>query len=172
MRKRAAAAVLSGLLLMTGCTGDAQDGAESPGGGETRGGNATGDNGETSTVSFGEPHQFDDGVVIRVGEPQQFRPSEGATTGGEPDYVRLRVRLTNGTEKRMSTDQVSVTVESGDGQAGDVIDERKGLTGPPSQVVRPGETATWALGFGVLDPEDVTVDVQVGMERDPVAFGG
>jgi hypothetical protein len=177
MRKQAVAAALSGVLL-AGCTGgdSTNDGQSSPDGNATSSSD-TGQSGASGQerardVSFGDTFEFDDDLAISVSAPKLFRPSANATTGGEPDYVRFEVRLENQTPRRVRLDQVSVTVESGGGQGGDVIDERKNLSGgSPSRVVKPGGAATWALGFGVLDPDDVTVQVQVGGERQPVTVG-
>jgi hypothetical protein len=171
MRKRAVAVALSGLLLMAGCTSDDGDGgADSPEASESPASQGSSGSPNNPTVVFGDSHGFEDGVAIKVSKPEQFRPSQRATTGGEPDYVRFNVRLTNGTKKRLSTAQVSVTVESGDGQAGDVIDPAKGLPGPPSKKIAPGGSFAWPLAFGVLDPSDVTVAVQVGQEKELVNF--
>jgi hypothetical protein len=172
MRKRAVAAMLTGLLLTTGCTEDSETGSGSPEATKTSEAGTSSSAGGISSVAFGEAHDFEDGVKIQVSRPKRFRPSADATTGGEPDYVRFSVTLSNDSDRPVSTDQVSVTVESGDGQAGDVIDETKGLTGAPTKRVAPGKAASWSLGFGVLDPQDVAVEVQVGMERDTVTFGG
>jgi hypothetical protein len=49
-----------------------------------------------------------------------------------------------------------------------VIDRKKGITDPPRQRVAPGGEVSWKLAFGVIDPEDVTVQVQHGLEEDPV----
>lgn len=170
MKKRAAvAAALSGLLLVTGCTGGADDEKAAS---ETGPQQSAPAEIEGPSLGFGEPHEFEDGVAISVSKPKAFRPSATATTGGEPDYVMFDVRLTNGTARKISTGEVSVTVESGDGQAGDVIDAKKGLSGPPSKSVVAGKALTWKLGFGVVDPADVEVQVQVGTDREPVTIRG
>lgn len=172
MRKSVMAVVLSGLLLVTGCTGDSEDGAADPAGETPSTSSPSGTPGPTPDVSFGEPFEFDDGVTVQVSAPKQFRPSAEATVGGEPDYVRVDVRLVNGTERRVSPSEVTVTVESGGGQGGDVLDPTKEMTASaPSKPVRPGGEASWTLGFGVLDPKDVTVQVQVGLDRQPVTIG-
>ena len=60
-------------------------------------------------------------------------------------------------------------VTSGGGQAGDVFDSERGMSGPPSKVVRPGGRTKWVQAFGVLDPDDVSVLVQAGLDRVPVS---
>lgn len=171
MSKRAAvAAVVTGLLLVAGCTGDAQNEGEASA--EASAEQSAPAEIEGPTLEFGEPHEFEDGVAVSVSKPKPFKPSSTATTGGEPDYVSFEVHLENGTDRKISTGQVAVTVESGDGQAGDIIDVKKGLAGPPSKQVVAGKALTWKLGFGVIDPADVTVQVQVGTEREPVTIRG
>jgi hypothetical protein len=84
--------------------------------------------------------------------------------------VRFTVRLVNGTGKRVSPADVSVTVESGGVQGGDVLDAEHAMSGAPNRAVRPGGKASWVHGFGVVDPADVSVVVQAGLERAPVEF--
>jgi hypothetical protein len=171
MDKRAAAATaLSGLLLLTGCTGGSDDeGSPSAEPGNKSAAAET----VAADASFGEPFEFKDGVAVQVSKPKQFRPSAKAVAGGEPDFVKLKVRLVNGTKRKISPDQVLVTVASGGGQAGDVLDRRQGMmAGPPNKAVPAGEAVSWVLGYGVLDPEDVAVQVQVGLERPTVTVAG
>jgi hypothetical protein len=171
MGKRAAVATaLTGLLLLTGCTGDSDD-KNSPA--VKAGDEDSITENVAADAAFGEPFEFEDGLAIQVTEPKQFRPSANATTGGEPNYVGIKVRVVNETGRKFSPAQVSITVESDDGQAGDVIDaKKKMMASPPRKAVKPGEQVAWNLGFGVLDPKDVAVEVQVGMDREPVTFAG
>jgi hypothetical protein len=169
-KQSAVAAALSGLLVLAGCTGGSDDG-DSPSDQTDKTGAATDE--VTADASFGEPFEFEDGLAISVSEPKMFRPSANATTGGEPNYVGMKVRVVNETGRKFSPAQISITVESDDSQAGDVIDAKRNMmASPPRKSVRPGGQASWNLGFGVLDPNDVAVEVQVGMNREPVTFAG
>jgi hypothetical protein len=173
-RLKIGTAVAGLLLIATACSGNDGDGAPA-----TR---STGEGANASTeqvtalggkvVSFGENFEFEDGLSITVGEPKEFVPSPSATTGGEGQYVKFTMQLANETNAKISLSEVFVTVESGGGQAGDVVDKKHKMSGPPSAKLKPGDEVAWSQGFGVLDPENVTVVVQAGMDRAPVAFNG
>ena len=161
-----AVAMLAGLLL-TGCTGDTDEpAAETP---------TDGDSGQaiidTTTVDYGESADYEDSVSIVVSEPETFTPSGKATAGGEPEFVMFEVTLTNDSDSPVAATDLSFSVESGGHQAGEVIDPRRDVQGPPSPKIRPGESQTWNVGFGVLDADDVQVEVQAGMDAAPVVFG-
>jgi hypothetical protein len=121
-------------------------------------------------ISFAETVEYEDGLALSVSEPEEFTPSTNAITGGEREFVRFAVRLVNNSNKRVVPSEVFVSVESAGGAGGDVIDRRNNLSGPPSRAVGPGDTIAWEQGFGVLDPNDVGVFVQAGLERKPVVF--
>jgi hypothetical protein len=121
-------------------------------------------------IRFGEPFGFDDGLSVHVGIPEEFAPSPHAVRGAESSFVKFPVRLVNESGRRVRPASVTVTVTSGKGQGGSVIDEKQALIGPPRGAVEPGDEVSWMQGFGVLDPNDVAVVVQVGVDRAPVAF--
>lgn len=180
MRRVVIAAVAASVaLLVTGCSGDEPDGSASndagaaSGSGSGAGGEAQEVSGnhvealDGSTLSFGEPIEYDDGLTVVVSEPTSFDPSAKAVTGAE-EHVQFTVRLVNGSKKRISPADIFITVESGGGQGGDVIDPAQSKSGPPAKAVKPGGKASWVQGFGVVDPEDVSVVVQAGLDRAPV----
>jgi hypothetical protein len=123
-------------------------------------------------VLFGEPFEFEDGLAVKVSRPREFTPSRGATAGDDTAFVRFTVDLINNSGRRISPGDVSVTVTSGGGQGGEVRDKKRQLTGPPARSVKPGGRITWVQGFGVLDPNDVAVVVQAGLNRVPIAVTG
>ncbi len=161
------------VLGMSGCSGGAED-KEPEGSGSPKSASelsmeevaAVGGD----TAAFDETYEFGDGLAIEVTSPEEFSPSRKATTGGESHYVKFEIRLANHTAKKVNPGNVSVTVTSGGGQGGDVIDKKQKMTGPPTRPLAPGDETSWAQGFGILDPQDVAVVVQVGVNRAPVAF--
>lgn len=122
------------------------------------------------TITFGEPFEFEDGLSVTVSRPEEFTPSSKAIKGDEDNYVKFTVSVENGTTKKFNPADVTVTVTSGGGQAGDVIDKKQKMSLAPVGPVKPGGRISWVQGFGVLNPDDVAVVVQAGMSRVPVAF--
>jgi hypothetical protein len=161
------------LLVMSGCSGDGDlekseraDSAASAADTSAQQVRAVGGD----TAVFGERFEFEDGLAVMVGPPEEFTPSRKAIKGPEGDFVKFTVALDNGSAKKFNPANVTVTVTSGGGQAGDVIDKKQQMTLTPGEPVEPGGQISWVQGFGVLNPEDVAVVVQVGMNRVPVAF--
>jgi hypothetical protein len=126
---------------------------------------------EGIAVAYGEPARYGKGLSLVVSEPRRFRPSADALTGNEEDFVKVRVRLVNRTDKLVSASNVSVSVETVGGQGADIIDGANRMVGgPPSAKIRPGGSASWVLGFGLIDTKDITVHVQPGLNSDPITF--
>jgi hypothetical protein len=126
---------------------------------------------EGITVAYGEPAHYGKGLSMVVSEPRQFRPSADALTGNEEHFVKVRVRLVNRTDKPVFASNVSVSVETVGGQGADIIDGANRMVGaPPSAKIRPGGSASWILGFGLIDTKDIAVHVQPGLNGDPITF--
>lgn len=187
MRTRVMVTGAVGLMVLAGCTGesagDASGSTTTSAAGQTAsssaaasGDDATPEQGQGSGdgaagPALGERFEYDDGLAVSVTAPELFMPSATATMGPEPDYISVTVTVVNGTENDFSPLDVTVTVASGGGQGGDVLDPDSGI-GAPDAAIAPGQEASWKLAFGVLDGQDVTVNVQPGIDRDPVIFGG
>lgn len=120
-----------------------------------------------SRVAFGERATTDDGVTVVVQEPRPHDPPPSARGTGE-GFVEIGLRLVNDSDSRVL--DVTVMVESGGGQAGELLHERRGLVGPP-RVVKAGSSQRWSQVFDVAELDDVTVTVQAGTDRLPVSFG-
>jgi len=182
MRGKTVTAVLAmGVLALAGCTGEAPE--KGTGSLSTAVGTGTSTTAPKDAVSsspipgapsgsaFGETFKYDDGLAVSVGSPKPFSPSAKATKGPEPDFITVTVSVVNETKTKFSPLDVTVTVASGGGQGGDVLDPASGL-GAPNKAIAPGGNATWKLAFGVLNSEKVAVNVQPGIDRDQVIFGG
>jgi hypothetical protein len=122
------------------------------------------------TALFDEPVRYNDGLVVKVSAPRPFKPSNKAVGGIESHYIKLTVHLINRSQEKVSPRSVFLSVESGGGQAGDILDPKHRMSGPPTKQVGPGESTRWVQGFGVRDPGDVEVLVHAGVEREPVLF--
>lgn len=182
MRAKMAATVVVGVLALAGCTGETPEKANgttsttvetgSPTTAPTDAGStpAPAEEGQApSGPALGETFEYDDGLAVSVSPPELFMPSATAKMGPEPDYISFTVTVVNGTKAKFSPLDVTVTAASGGGQGGDVLDPDSGI-GAPNKAIAPGEKATWKVAFGVLDSEDVAVNVQPGTDRNPVIF--
>jgi hypothetical protein len=176
-RSKIAAAVLGTALLVTGCSAGQDDkrssDSDSAVGAQAGTSNTSANHVEAlggSTVAFDKPAQYEDGLSITVSDPQPFTPSKAATTGGEENHVKFTIELVNGSGKKISPTDILVTVDSGGGQGGDILDPKNKMTGAPTKPVKPGAKVRWLQGFGVLDPDDVEVVVQAGLNRVPMLF--
>lgn len=173
-----ATSVVGLLLVMAGCSGDEQHEPSSnkpdgPAAIATDPTDGSGNHLEAlggSTLAFDEPAEYDDGLSIKLSEPEEFVPSTNATTGAEENYVKFTLHLVNGSDRKITPAAISVTVESRGGQAGDVIDQKHQMSGPPTKTVKPGGRTAWVQGFGVLDPTDLRVFIHAGRDRVPMAF--
>jgi len=186
MRRRWMAIALAGVFAVSGCTGDSDDpSSEGSTSSATATGQETGAGDPTATPSgasaaprekadaaFGKAFAFPDGLKVTVSEPETFMPSAKSVNGGEPAFVTFEVTVENGTEANVAPAEVFVTVQSGAGEGGQVLDPDEGIKAPPTKAVAPGAKATWPLAFGVLDAEDVVVHVLPGIDAEPATFGG
>jgi hypothetical protein len=173
MRTLTVAASAAALALMfSGCSGGSDEG-KTPGTIAARSAADTSaehvDKVGGQAVAFGEPYEYADGLIIMIGEPEEFTPSPSAVTGDEPEYIKFKVELVNNTDQPVSPTSVFVTVESGGGAGGDVVDRAQKLR-KPAKALAPNAQVSWMQGFGVLDSDDVAAVVQAGMKRVPVAF--
>jgi hypothetical protein len=121
-------------------------------------------------MPFGDAHEYDSGISVSIGTPQPITPSKNAIVGGEPEFVSFDVTLKNGSDAAFAPGEVFVTVESGGEQAAEIRDPKNGLEGPPRKSVAPGAMRTWDLGFGVFDATDLAIQVQLGLDEEPVVF--
>jgi hypothetical protein len=166
--KVAAGTFVGLVLVLTGCSGDADKGSDGPASAANSSAEQVRALGGDS-VAFGEAYRYEDGLTLTISGPEEFTPSPKAKTGGEGNFVKFTLQVDNGTAKKFKPASVTVTVTSGGGQAGDVLDKKQGMTLAPGKPVKPGGQISWVQGFGVIDPQDVAVVVEAGMDRAPLA---
>ena len=185
MRRRWLAIAVAGVFAVSGCTGDSDEPSESSTSSATTAGQEAGGGDpaaspsgasapprEKADAAFGKAFAFPDGLKVTVSKPETFMPSAKSVNGGEPAFVTFEVTVENGTEANVAPAEVFVTVQSGAGEGGQVLDPDEGIKAPPTKAVAPGAKATWPLAFGVLDAEDVVVHVLPGIDAEPATFGG
>lgn len=113
-------------------------------------------------VWFGESVRYDDGLVVSVSAPRPYTLSEYATEREDdhPHYVRIRVRVTNGTSRVVDPRDLEIQPVSGG-----LVPRRVYDFAPDALLERPdtierGTSGEWDVVYTVYDPEDVTVAVE------------
>jgi hypothetical protein len=118
---------------------------------------------------FGETVRFADGSTITTGAPTPFTPTDVAF-GGEDfaHHVKVKITFVNNSDKVFDPSLTVGAVTSGDREGRPVY---QAAFDPPDNAILPGKRVTWWLGFGVSDPEHVSLRVRMGFQDyDDVIF--
>lgn len=106
--------------------------------------------------------KYDDGVTVKLSQPETFDPSESAyTEGNNPHYVKFTVTVKNDSNERVDPVLMYVSLASGETEGAPVYDVVNGLSSPPETAISPGDTRSWVVAFGVTDPADLTAQVSM-----------
>lgn len=172
------AALLTGAVLLTGCTGGAVD--DDPQAGSNR---PTADApadpaaGEAevapepepepvdegpAVLSFGQTFTYENGVSLTVGAPGPYTPSEYAMDVAAPHVVVFPITIVNGSSAPIDPAMWYATVQSQNVEAEKVYDS-EALGDEPSTSLLPGREAAFKVGYGVGDPADLVMEVTPGM---------
>ncbi len=132
---------------------------------------------DPSVGEFGETIEFEDGVAIKVTKPVRFKPSPQADMDGSPlpsrgVPVRFKVVISNNGTAATADDLPLIDVTSN----GEAIQEI-GIADPAFGIeelakdtrILPGKKNVSRMGYFVVDPADVSVDVALG-GYDTVTF--
>lgn len=122
--------------------------------------------------TFGGSVKYDDGLTVKLSQPETFAPDETAfTEGNNPHYVKFTVTITNDTDERFDPLMTYISLASGDTEGTPVFDVVNGLSSPPETAIVPGKSRSWVVAFGVTDPDDLTAQVGMGdMVHDDALF--
>ena len=129
---------------------------------------ATADGSDLAT--FGATYSWDDGLDVTVAPPTPFTPSEFAAAEPAAAYVSLAVTIANRTGQPYDPTIFFVTMQSGDREADQVFDAANGFEGTPTTAILDGRDATFTVGFGVQDPNDLVLQVTPGLDYSPAYF--
>jgi hypothetical protein len=117
---------------------------------------------KSENSKFGESYTFSNGVVVTVSAPQPLTPSEFASKGTEPNFLAFDVTVVNGTQENFDPSLFYVTLQSANAEATGVYDAEISI--PPQTALLPGREVTWKVGYGVLDTNDLVMEVTPGVE--------
>jgi hypothetical protein len=117
---------------------------------------------------FGSSIGWKNGVKVSISAPKatKVEPRSDTRKGARP--VEATVVVSNGSTEPL-TGFLSVLATSKQAPAEIIIDAQNGF-GDTSLSVEPGSSATLKVGFWVLDPSDVVVQVKPDTHYDPVFF--
>ncbi|AJW78486.1 hypothetical protein [Clavibacter michiganensis] len=120
----------------------------------------------TTTLNsvFGETFAYTDGVSVTVSAPQPFTPSEYANKGSEPNFVLFEITVVNGSEGNYDPTSFYDTLQSANAESEEVYDSQQGLGNSPTTSLLPGREAKWTVAYGVLDPNDMVMEITPGFE--------
>ena len=119
---------------------------------------------------FGKAYTFADGLAVTVGEPQPYKPSSSAAGADRfPATVVFDVTVVNKSGKPWDPVLFVVTAQSANEEASPVFDFGK-LPDRPQTKVLPGREVKFKQAFGVADPKDIVMEVQLDFQHEAVIF--
>ena len=119
---------------------------------------------QQKTLAFGESYRWDDGVTVTIGKPKNFKPSAYTVVDKTKCYLRFTVTVVNKSNKPIDLGLTYIRVQSGNKEASEVFDSVSGLRGPPDTEVLKGRRSQFEVGFAVVDPKDVVMEVALHEE--------
>ena len=123
-------------------------------------------------MAWGETLTYVDGLALSVSQPTGYAPTEWAAgTEGFASFVVLNVTVTNGSAVAYDPMNIRIAATSGGTAAAEVYDSAHDGAGldlgsEPDAAILPGQSVTWAVGYGVANTADVTVDLSAGYDDD------
>lgn len=108
---------------------------------------------------FGSTFKYSTGLEITISEPELFTPTDDDNEAdGDGKPVAFTITITNGSEETYDPVGYIATVASGGEESDSIFDDS--LDDEPSTSVQPGKSVKWREGYLVLDPDDITFDVE------------
>ena len=127
-----------------------------------------------STFGFGESHTYSNGVTVKVAEAGKFTPGEWDAYGeGFTTHRLFTMTVKNGSDAAIDLSMATYIGVSGGVSTDEVFGEYKGneIGGSPYNKLLPGKSQTWHFALGVMDPEDIQIEVSPdSWEYWPVFF--
>ncbi len=112
---------------------------------------------EKTRPAFGDTYTYPSGLSVKVGKPEEFTPSEYALKG-EGTHLKFDITLTNETGEEYDPVLFYASASSGDEESEQIFDGET-LGDMPSTTILEGKKAKFSVGFSVLDPADITMEI-------------
>lgn len=170
------ALIVTAALTLAGCVAGA-DVTDNPPAGENRPDTEQAENVDEPAEEaptnpiFGESYEWSNGLVVTVSEPVEFTPSEYAATGGTFDtFLKFDITIVNDSDENYDPSMFYDTLQSGNAEAESVFDSDSGLSGSPSTTLLSGREVAFSVGYGVMDPGDLVMEVAPGFEYESTVW--
>ncbi len=121
-----------------------------------------------SPSRFGDTYTWPGGLQVTVSTPTPFTPTSAAIALPATAYLRWQLTVVNNTGKEFDGSLFLVNAQSGGRVADQVFDD--GLDGGSISTLANGQQAAVTLGFGVADPNNVTLEVAPDLDLTPAVF--
>ena len=114
-----------------------------------------------AAVDFGSSLDLPNGVKITFTEPAKFVPTKFASNYEKPQIPnKFEVIVVNGGTTALDLATISFAAKSGTNTCVDVLDGDNGITGAPTDLLKPGGNVTFTYGIAcfakVGDPLELT----------------
>ena len=119
---------------------------------------------------FGETVTYESGLQVTVSKPKPTRITEyAAMTKKWKAYQAFDVVVLNDSGKNFDVSAMYFTMQSNDEEAEQIFDE--GFDGPPSTTLLDGRQSKFRIGFGVNNPNDMVLELELGdFESEPTIY--
>lgn len=126
---------------------------------------------QPTTGTFGgDGFRYDDGLELGISEGKEFTPTEWASADEADLYLRFTVTIKNGTDAAYDPSMFFTTMSSGGVEMAEVFDTDSKLDGSPMTPVLPGKTVAFDIGYPVVDPKDIVMNVTTDYDHADVLF--
>lgn len=123
------------------------------------------------TLKFGQTREWSNGLKVAVTEPETFTPTpQAAGVEGAGTPLRLFVTVINSGSAPFVGADLWPTFTAGPGEASQVFDIGQCLEGRSRDEIPAGENVTYALAYVAGDPTMAKMEIDPGMQLDPVTF--
>jgi hypothetical protein len=122
----------------------------------------------SSTLSFGQTYEWDDGIQLTISAPKEFNPSEYAIGDGK-NNLYMTVTLVNGSSEPFDPSMFLMTVQSGNEEAEAIFDTDT-IGDAPQTNLLPGREAKFKVGYAVADPTDLVAEVAPSWDHETVFY--
>jgi hypothetical protein len=119
---------------------------------------------------FGQAFTWNDGLEITVSPPERFSPTGAPNGEGSPSYVKLVVRVANGSNGNYQPTLTFTASERGSTEATTVLLTDAGAAGFPAANIAPGDEVAFSIGFELDDPDELVLEVAPGVGYPPATF--
>jgi hypothetical protein len=124
---------------------------------------------EPADAAFGQPFTWNDGLQITVSPPEEFRPDGAPPADIGPTYVKVVVRVLNGSETPYQP-LLSFRVLRPGAKSPTIFLTDARTAGFPESNIAPGDDLAFTIGFEVTNPTGLVLEVAPGVAYPPATF--